>query len=99
MQYKWGEYSIVIKRFEEPSLVHLEEWLSARVLARKEARVDEGKGRDDQRKFAGSITGKKEDVKQENSTEEPFNGAVTSNLKLEYVARNTHSGNVKATQI
>ena len=37
LRIKWGEHSVKIKRYEEPNLTHLEVWLHARLLARKEA--------------------------------------------------------------
>ena len=34
---KWAEHSLRIRQREEPNLLHLNEWLQARVLAMKEA--------------------------------------------------------------
>ena len=43
LQIKWGEHSLVLKQYEEPNLTHLEKWLHARVLARKETNLHAGK--------------------------------------------------------
>jgi hypothetical protein len=64
LQMKWGEHSVKIRRNEEPSLIHLEEWLQARVLARKEAGLHtlpkkddkkEDRKKGDERKFTGNV--------------------------------------------
>ena len=47
LQMKWGEHSMRIRRHVEPSLIHLEEWLQARVLARKEAGLHASSKKDD----------------------------------------------------
>ena len=80
LQLKWGEHSIIVKRFQEPSLVHLEEWLHARVLARKEANLPASKKKKDDKKFTGTLTKQKQ--KEEKEEGSAFTGSVTISCLL-----------------
>ena len=58
LQIRWAENSIRIREHSEPSLVHLERWLQARVLALKEARLPQdkkGNPRKDDAVFNGKV--------------------------------------------
>ena len=67
LQFKWGEYSVVIRKYEEPSLLHLEEWLNARVLARREAGFADKPERKDKDKFSGNVTHSHEQSSEEDA--------------------------------
>ena len=43
---KWSEYSFNIRKREEPSLIHQENWLQARVMAAKDPYVSSALGED-----------------------------------------------------
>ena len=55
LQMKWGEYSLIIKQYEEPTLVHLEKWLHKRVLARKEANLQPRQKKENPESFTGAV--------------------------------------------
>ena len=40
---KWGEYCLLLRRREEPSLEHLEKWLQDRVMAAKDPNLPQDK--------------------------------------------------------
>ena len=56
MHMKWAEYSLIIRRKEEPNLEHLNEWLQARVLAMKEAYLPDSTKKSKEGKFTAATT-------------------------------------------
>ena len=44
---KWSEYSYVLRKTQEPTLIHLENWLQARVMAAKDPYLPKDRGRRD----------------------------------------------------
>ena len=96
LQFKWGEYSVVIRKYEEPSLLYFEEWLNVRVLARREAGFADKSERREKDKFSGNVTqfheekseddAGKEESSEEDSGGELFNGAVTESPKCSFMS-------------
>ena len=58
LHIKWAEFSLIIRRKEEPNLIHFNDWLQVRVLASKEAylpRTEHRKGlKEDPQKRSGT---------------------------------------------
>ena len=42
---KWAEYSFILRKREEPCLIHLEEWLQSRVMAAKDPYIPQDRTR------------------------------------------------------
>ena len=59
LKNKWAEYCFIIRRTDEPNLIHFEKWLQDRVMAMKDpclkefyANARRSKGQDDKQKFS-----------------------------------------------